>query len=74
MEHKTERNNASIIRKIAHLAINKGVIKDLNTLKTFGGQLTSGGALDGYIAATDEGNKVLRLYMGFVMLIFSTIK
>ena len=58
MEHKTERNNACMIRKIANLAINKGIIKDLATLKTLGGQLTSGDALDGYIAATgiDEGN------------------
>ena len=58
MEHKTERNNACMIRNIANLAINKGRIKDLNTLKTLGGQLTLGDALDGYIAATgiDEGN------------------
>ena len=58
MEHKTERNNACMIRKIANLAINKGIIKDVDTLKTWGGQFTSGDALDGYIAATgiDEGN------------------
>ena len=60
MEHKTERNNACMIRKIANffLAINKGRMKDLDSLKTLGGQLTSGDALDGYIAATgiDEGN------------------
>ena len=58
MAHKTERNNACMIRKIANLAINKGRIKDLDTLETLGGQLTSGDALDGYIATTgiDEGN------------------
>ena len=58
MEHKTERNNACMIRKIANLSINKGRIKDLDTFKALGGQLTSGDALDGYIAATgiDEGN------------------
>ena len=46
MEHKTERNSASMIMKIANLAINKGRIKDLDTLKTLGGQLTPGDALD----------------------------
>ncbi len=58
MEHQTERNNACMIRKIANLAINKGSIKELDTRRTLGGQLTSGDALDGYIAATgiDEGN------------------
>jgi hypothetical protein len=58
MEHMTERNNTCMIRKIANLAINKGLIKDLDTLRTLGGQHTSGDALDGYIAATgiDEGN------------------
>ena len=58
MEHKTERNNACMKWKIANLAINKWRIKDLDTLKTLGGQLTPGDALDGYIAATgiDEGN------------------
>ena len=58
MEHKTERNNACMIRICFNLAINKGRIKHLDTLKTLGGQLTSGDALDGYIAATciDEGN------------------
>ena len=58
MEHKTERHNACMIRNIANLSINKGRIKDLDTLKTFDGQLTPGDALDGYIAATgiDEGN------------------
>ena len=57
MKHKTERNKACMIKKIANLAINKGIVKDLDTLKTLGGQLTSGDALDGYIAATgiDEG-------------------
>ena len=58
MEHKTERNSACMIRNIANLAINKGIIKDLDTRKTLRGQLTSGDALYGYIAATgiDEGN------------------
>jgi hypothetical protein len=46
MEHKTERNSACMIRNIANLAINKGIIKDLDTLKTLGGQLTPGDALD----------------------------
>ena len=41
-----------MIRKIANLAINKGRIKDLNTLKTMGGPPTSADALYKYIAAT----------------------
>ena len=52
MEHKTGRNYACMIRKIANLAINKGSIKELDTLRTLGSQLTSGDALDGYISAT----------------------
>ena len=39
MEHKTERNN--VCMKIAYLAINKGRLKDLDTLKTLGGQANS---------------------------------
>ena len=37
MEHKTERNNACMIRTIANIAINKERIKDLDTIKTLGG-------------------------------------
>ena len=55
MEHKTARtikNNACIIRTIANLAINKGRIKDLDTLKTMEGPHTSADALYEYIVAT----------------------
>ena len=52
MEHKTERNNACMITKIANLAINTGRIKDLDTLKTTRGSLKSADAPDEYIAAT----------------------
>ena len=47
-----------MIRKMANLAIIKGIIKDVDTLRTLGGPLTSVDVLDEYIAATgiDEGN------------------
>ena len=47
-----------MIRKIANLAINKGGIKDSNTLQAMGRPLTSADAVDEYIAVTtyiDEG-------------------
>ena len=47
-----------MIRKSAYLAIDRGIIKDLDVLKTMGGPFTSADPNNDYIAAIDieEGN------------------